>query len=61
MTPLGPRPQAVAQLAEVIDDPEPFGTECLQLIVELGQASEQLVALDLELESGAAVESRCVS
>lgn len=60
VTPLGSRPEAVAQLAQLIDDGEAFGAQRVQLAVDLGQPSEQLVALDLELDADGSIEARLV-
>jgi len=57
VAPLRTWPEAIAQLAEVLDDLEALGAQLVQLIVEHREASEQLVALDLQLHASPAVEA----
>lgn len=57
VAPLRTRPEAISQLAEVLDDLEARGAQLVQLVVERGESSEQLVTFDLQLHASSAVEA----
>lgn len=57
VTPLGPGPEAVAECAELVEYLEAAGCQGFEALIDTAELVEQLVALDLEVESDGAVQT----